>query len=228
LNQYIEAPHWFLRVRAITKLGVCVVMGVIGFLAFLPVSMEGTTRVMVAWDVFSLSMIILYFTIFASIQPKQLRVLASKEDESRTVVFIIVVIATMGSLGGVLLLLRNQSGWLLSKGLETFIYILGVTCSWVLLHTLFTTRYAHLYYGDHATLKGQMAGGLDIPNEKCPDYLDFAYFSFVIGMTFQVSDIQISSRYIRRVALLHGMLSFLFNTVIVALTINVVVDLQSK
>lgn len=226
MGEYIATPHWFLRVRAITKLAVCLGAALIGFLALLPIKMEGTTRSMVSWDIFSLSMIFLYATIFSTVKPKQLRVLASREDESRPVVFLIVVIATVGSLGGVMLLLQNKEGWLLPKGLETFIYIAGVICSWALLHMLFTSRYAHLYYGDHPTLKGQIAGGLDIPNEKCPDYMDFAYFSFVIGMTFQVSDIQITSREIRRVALLHGMLSFLFNTVIVALTINVVVDLQ--
>lgn len=226
MGEYIATPHWFLRVRAITKLGVCVLTATIVILALLPVKMEGTTRSMVFWDIFSFCMIILYGTIFSTVQPKQLRILASREDESRTVVFIIVVIATVGSLGGIILLLQNQHAWLLSKGMETFIYITGVIFSWVLLHMLFTSRYAHLYYGDHATKKNEMAGGLDIPNEKCPDYMDFAYFSFVIGMTFQVSDIEITSREIRRVALLHGLLSFLFNTVIVALTINVVVNLQ--
>jgi len=82
-------------------------------------------------------------------------------------------------------------------------------------------------YGDHPLDPDTHTVGLQIPNELWPDYLDFAYFAFVIGMTFQVSDIEISSRTIRRVALVHGLLSFLFNTVIVALTINVVVDLRS-
>ena len=68
---------------------------------------------------------------------------------------------------------------------------------------------------------------MDIPEEDFPDYMDFAYFSFVIGMTFQVSDVRIISRRIRRLALLHGLLSFLFNTVIVALVINVILDLKS-
>jgi uncharacterized membrane protein len=102
-----------------------------------------------------------------------------------------------------------------------------VICSWFLLHTMFAYRYALLYYGDHPLDPDQHTVGLQIPNELWPDYLDFAYFAFVIGMTFQVSDIEISSRTIRRVALVHGILSFLFNTVIVALTINVVVDLKN-
>jgi uncharacterized membrane protein len=228
MSEYIKAPHWFYRIKAIYKLLICLGVAVSAFLFLLPVKMEGATRTMVGWDIFCLCEIAIGLAIFTSVCPKQLRVLASREDASRPVVFSIVLIAIIGSLGGVLLLLKNQEGWVLSKGLETFIYITGVIFSWVLLHMMYTHRYAHLYYGDHPTRKNEIAKGLDIPGDEPPDYIDFAYFSFVIGMTFQVSDIEISSRQIRRVVLIHGLLSFLFNTVIVALTINVVVDLQAK
>ncbi len=211
---------------AIYKFGFSVGAALIATLILLSTRMEGTTRLMIGWDVFSFCMILMSVITTLSLCPQQIRVLAGHEDESKAVVFVIVLIATFCSLAGVLLLLGNKGNWMLSKGLETFIYIIGVTFSWILLHTLFMYRYAHFYYGDHATLKGQIAGGLDIPNETHPDYFDFAYFSFVIGMTFQVSDIQISSKNIRRIALLHGLLSFVFNTVIVALTINVVVELK--
>ncbi|MBN9384674.1 MAG: DUF1345 domain-containing protein [Chitinophagaceae bacterium] len=226
MTEYIKAPHWFYRIKAIYKLLICLSVATLSFIFLLPVKMEGATRTMVSWDVFSLCDIVIYLAVFSSVCPKQLRVLASREDASRPVVFFIVTTAIIGSLGGVLLLLKNKNGWMLSKGLETFIYIIGVIFSWVLLHMLFTGKYAHLYYGSHPTEKGQIAKGLDIPGNEAPDYVDFAYFAFVIGMTFQVSDIQITSRRVRRLALIHGLLSFLFNTVIVALTINVVVDLQ--
>lgn len=90
----------------------------------------------------------------------------------------------------------------------------AVFCSWVLLHSLFTIRYAHLYYGHPAER------AVDFPGTDQPDYLDFAYFSFVIGMTGQVSDVSIRSQAVRRLALLHGLVSFLFNTIIIAITIN--------
>jgi uncharacterized membrane protein len=228
MTEYIKAPHWFYRIKAIYKLLICLGVAVLAFLFLLPVKMEGTTRTMVSWDIFSLCEIVIGLAVFSAVCPKQLRVLAGREDASRPVVFVVVITAIIGSLGGVLLLLRNKEGWLLSKGLETFIYIIGVTFSWVLLHMLFTHRYAHLYYGDHPTRKNEIAKGLEIPGNEPPDYIDFAYFSYVIGMTFQVSDIVITSRKIRRVVLLHGLISFIFNTVIVALTINVVVDLQAK
>ena len=224
---YIKAPGWFHRLKAINKLLISGGVSLILSLALLPFRMEGMTRIMIGWDIFSMVMVGMAIFTFFTMCPRQIRLLASRQDESRTVVFFIVVVSTVGSLMGILLLLGNKNGWLLSKGLETFIYIMGVILSWVLLHTIFTYRYAHFYYGSNRKKANEIIGGLDIPNEKCPDYLDFAYFSFVIGMTFQVSDIQISSRHIRRLALLHGLLSFLFNTVIVALTINVIVDLKS-
>jgi uncharacterized membrane protein len=226
MSEYIKAPHWFYRIRAIYKLLICLTIAIASYLLTLPIRMEGFTRTMVGWDIFSLCEIVVSLAIFAAVCPKQLRVLASREDASRPVVFTIVLVAIVGSLGGVLLLLKNQKAWMLSEGLETAIYVVGVTFSWILLHILFTSRYAHLYYGDHVRKKGEMARGLDIPGNEAPDYMDFAYFAFVIGMTFQVSDIQISSRQIRRVVLVHGILSFVFNTVIVALTINVVVNLK--
>ena len=91
--------------------------------------------------------------------------------------------------------------------------------SWALVHTLYTFHYAHLYY------KTKGGKGLDYPGDEKPDYLDFAYFSFVMGCTFQVSDVEISSKEIRRVALFHGLLSFALNTFVVALTINIIAGL---
>ena len=90
--------------------------------------------------------------------------------------------------------------------------------SWLLTQAVFALRYAHEYYArsDGATLDG----GLQFPDETCPDYWDFLYFSIVLGMTFQVSDVQITSRKLRRLATLHGLLGFVFNTVIIALTVN--------
>lgn len=185
------------------------------------------TRIMIGWDIASFCIIVMSMVTFFTMSPRQIRVLAKIEDASRIIVFIIVLVTALCSLLGVFILLGNKNGGMLGRKWETFIYLSGVSCSWVLLHSIFTYRYAHLYYGDHPTLPDENTVALQIPRELWPDYLDFAYFSFVIGMTFQVSDIQITSRSIRRFALLHGLLSFLFNTVIVALTINAIVDLKN-
>jgi len=97
--------------------------------------------------------------------------------------------------------------------------------SWVLVHTLFTFHYANMYYfklNDHKSDEASLI----FPGKAKPDYLDFAYFSFVIGMTFQVSDVEIASQRIRRIALIHGLLSFTLNTFVVALTINLIAALK--
>jgi uncharacterized membrane protein len=96
--------------------------------------------------------------------------------------------------------------------------VAAVATAWLVVHTVFTLRYAHLYYDPD--IDGH-EGGLEFPGgEKEPDYLDFAYFSFVIGMTAQTADISISGRTLRRLVLLHGIISFSFNTAVVALSIN--------
>ncbi len=91
-------------------------------------------------------------------------------------------------------------------------------------HTTFAFRYAHEYYEAPAGAE-KVDGGLQFPGEEQPDYLDFLYFSMVLGMTFQVSDVQITSRKFRRLATVHGLLSFLFNTIILALTVNIAAGL---
>ncbi len=93
------------------------------------------------------------------------------------------------------------------------------------MHTIFTFHYAHLYYDDINKDNKKVAEGLNFPETKEPDYIDFAYFSFVIGCTFQVSDVVITSPKMRRIVLLHGLLAFGLNTFVVALTINLVAGL---
>ena len=96
-----------------------------------------------------------------------------------------------------------------------------ILLSWAFTHTIFALHYAHEYYDENAG-KG---GGLKFPGDEPPDYWDFMYFSFVVGMTFQVSDVQVEDHKLRREVLAHGVLAFFFNVAIVALTINIVVGL---
>lgn len=106
---------------------------------------------------------------------------------------------------------------------STWPLVSAIALSWTLVHTLFSIHYARLYYIE-APLKERDAieGGLVFPGDDSPDYLDFAYFSFVIGMTSQVSDVQISSKTMRRMATVHGLISFAFNTAILAMFVNIV------
>ena len=176
----------------------------------------------VTWNVFAWSFMlfswvrILFANARTSVQTAKL------EDAGRMVIFVFVILAAISSLFAVAILIGEAKG--LSKSTITGHLLLAggtVVTSWFLVHTVFTMHYAHAFYRQTDDDQGCFEGsGLEFPSEKEPDFLDFAYFSFVIGMTCQVSDVQISGRSIRRLALVHGLLSFLFNTVILALTIN--------
>jgi uncharacterized membrane protein len=102
--------------------------------------------------------------------------------------------------------------------------IATIVLSWSLVHTVFSLHYAHAYYGpaDDEDDADGLVGGLEFPSDTTPDYWDFMYFSYVVGMTCQVSDVQISGKNLRRMALIHGVVAFFFNTIILALTINIV------
>ena len=160
---------------------------------------------------------------------EDIRTVAATEDLPRTVGFVLVLVAALASLGTVVGLLRNLDH--LPPHLCTLhvaLSVAAVVLAWLLVHLVFTLRYAHAYYDQDKTT-GQDAGGLVFPDDQDhdgpklkPNYLDFAYFSFVLGMTAQTADVAIASRALRGVALLHGCVSFLFNTVIVALTIGTV------
>jgi uncharacterized membrane protein len=160
---------------------------------------------------------------------EDIRTVASSEDLPRTVGFVLVLGAAIASLGAVVGLLRS-----LDKlpahvcTLHVLLSVAAVVLAWLLVHLVFTLRYAHTYYDKDETT-GRDIGGLVFPDDQNdagtklkPNYIDFAYFSFVIGMTAQTADIAIANRGLRGVALLHGCVSFLFNTVIVALTIGTV------
>ncbi|WP_262886907.1 DUF1345 domain-containing protein [Mucilaginibacter humi] len=123
--------------------------------------------------------------IILNAHPKEIRKIAKLQDSSRTLIFLFVIAASVISLGAILFLLKGTKG---QADADVTGHILlamaSVIVSWWLVHTLFTMRYAHLYYN---AIEGETipVGGLEFPNEKEPDYLDFVYFSFVIGMTFR-------------------------------------------
>ncbi len=176
-------------------------------------------------------MVLFWLTILKA-EVHEIKYIAKREDSSRTLVFIFVLAAAVIGLFAVIFLLRilpdrNAAGYWYHIGFSFFSVIL----SWALIHTIFTFRYAHLYYTcrrEEEGIEKEDEGDLQFPNEDSPDYLDFAYFSFVIGMTFQVSDVAITSRQIRHLALFHGLISFVYNTVILALSVSIIAELVHK
>ena len=180
---------------------------------------------MILWNIFILTYILSSWIVFFTSSAEQIRKEASKEDGSRFFVFLVILISSFASLLNVLLIVITRNDNLTVKSIYLPIAIFGLMLSWIMVHTTFGFHYAHKYYNDDIEVPSIHAEGLAFPNEKNPDYLDFAYFSFVIGMTFQVSDVQITSRLIRRIVLFHGLLSFGLSVFVLALTINIIAGL---
>ncbi|HSP46327.1 MAG TPA: DUF1345 domain-containing protein [Chthoniobacterales bacterium] len=187
---------------------------------------QTSTQCIMTWDVFGLCVLVLAWLTILTTPPEKLRTRAQMQDSSHIAIFVFVLVAACAGLFAVGFLFFNKT--VVVQRSHFFIHLMmvlvAVICSWMLVHTVFGLRYAHTYYGDPDGPAGPKnhAGGLDFPGDREPDYMDFAYFSFVIGMTFQVSDVVITSRDLRKLVLVHAMLSFGFNTVILALTINTV------
>jgi uncharacterized membrane protein len=174
------------------------------------------------WNVFAWTLTLLAWSRILLADVRTSVQTAKLQDTARIAIFLFVVFAAVASLASVAILIGGAKGLGRRALIEHFL-LAGATVvsSWFLIHTMFAMHYAHGYYADEDEGPDfSRAGGLEFPNEKGPDFLDFAYFSFVIGMTCQVSDVQVSSKRMRRLALVHGLLSFLFNTVILALSIN--------
>lgn len=213
---------FFERLHSFPKLLICLGIAVLVYFVIQIEHLDLLTHAMIGWDTFSLCMIILSWITFSITTSQQIREQSKVQDSSRTIIFFIILIATFASFLAVLLLLITKHQSRSSETVHLIIAITGMVLSWFLIHTIFTLRYAHIFYGDHEDKPGTHAGGLEFPDDKKPDYFDFAYFAFVLGMTFQVSDVQISSKQLRRIAMWHGLLSFGYNTIMIALTINLI------
>jgi len=206
------------------------ISGVVALIAFLCIKNQdfgSTVFTMIFWDVFALSYILLSWIVFFTSTTEHIKEKARTDDGGKLFVFFVVVLSSFVSMITVAILVVSKD----YSGMEQTVYlpiiIGGILVSWVLVHTTFCFHYAYLFYDDEKGT-GKNDEGLEFPNEKQPDYIDFAYFSFGIGMTFQVSDVEISARKIRRLALFHGLLSFALNTFVVALTINLIAGLKNK
>ena len=213
--------RWDAHHRLFISLGIAAVVCLV-----VPWSWHWPTRAVVTWIAYSASALAMMWYVIVSADPSEAQREASIQDSSRTAIFIFVVGAAIASVFAV----GAELGT--AKGLEKaylaghiLFSLLAIFTSWALVHTVFTMRYAHVYYD---TPEGDEAhGGLAFPDEQKPDYLDFAYFSFVIGMCFQTSDVSITSRRLRRLALVHSVISFGFNLAILGLSINMVSGLFS-
>jgi uncharacterized membrane protein len=180
------------------------------------------TASLATYDTFAFAILGLIWVTVTLTPQDEIRAVAQRQDVGRTVIFIFVIIVACAALFAVAFLIRSGKPEEQHLSIHLLLALATIVLSWLLMHAVFGLRYAHRFYDDSAIDAEKHAGGLQFPEEDLPDYRDFAYFSFVIGMTCQVSDVDVTSREMRRLALLHGILSFGFNTVILALTINTV------
>jgi uncharacterized membrane protein len=183
-------------------------------------------QVLYVWDAFALVVLSISWMVFWKRSVGQIRQFARRDDGSLIYIFSLIILASFTCLFSLVLLFISREKITNSELHFLLAVVPAMVFSWLMIHTTFAFDYAHIYYDDLQGDTAHHAAGLNFPNEKKPDYLDFAYFSFVIGMTFQVSDVVISSKRIRHLVLMHALISFVFNTFIVALTINLIAALK--
>ena len=175
---------------------------------------------LLGWDTTALVYLIWTWAVIWPLTASETKHHAVREDPSRAVSDVVVLVASVASLIAVGLILiesGNSHGTL--QLLQVALGFVSVVASWATVHTLFMVRYAELYYGN-------VEGGVDFNEKAAPMYKDFAYLAFTVGMTFQVSDTEITSKDIRHTILRQALLSYLFGTVIVASTINLIAGLS--
>ena len=176
---------------------------------------------LLAWDTGAAVFCASVWIAIRGVDAATTEMIATREDDSRGAAELVLIAASVASLLGVafaLLKASDEAGT--ERTLTTTVAVVTVALSWLAVHTVFTLRYAHLYY-----LGG---GGIDFHNDVPPDYGDFAYVAFTLGMTYQVSDTDLTARSIRSTALRHALLSYLFGITVIAITINVVAGLLGR
>lgn len=187
----------------------------------LPVPTDWPFRALLGWCAGAAVYLVLAWWLAEVFDAKSTRQRAQAQDEPSVVLFGVMLLAVLACVASITLLLqqiKELAGT--ERVLHMALAMTALALSWLFIQTLFAFRYAHRYYQEEKRREPD-GPGLVFPNQPNPDYFDFLYYSFVIGMTSQVSDVQVSSREMRRLTLGHSILSFAFNVLIVALTINV-------
>jgi uncharacterized membrane protein len=197
-----------------------VVAGVLGLLVFVLAWQVGPWQVatLAGWDTAAAVFVAWVFWMAHGLDSAGTAGIATREDDSRAMADLLLVGASLGSLAAVGLgLVKASQARGTAEAAMTGLAVVTVLLSWAVVHTVFMLRYARLYYGER--------GGIDFNGDTEPDYHDFAYVALTIGMTYQVSDTELTSKSIRRTATRHALLSYVFGTFVVAMMINVVAGL---
>ena len=206
-------------IRARPRMAISLIFGAL--VLFFSPSDVGTTRVLLAWNAGVILFIVLILVMMGRTKAYDIRDHSSAEEEGRFTVRTLVIAAasmTLIAIGIEIFAVKEMQGT--SRALRFALTFGTVISSWAFVHIVFAIYYAHEFHAEIAGKKKAVRGGLQFPGETLPDYWDFFYFSFTVGMTAQTSDVVITSRRMRRLVIVHGIVSFVFTTAVIALTVN--------
>jgi uncharacterized membrane protein len=211
----VRRPPRIIRiVRARPRLFIAAAIAVVAALASPGEWM--TTKALIGWDIGVAFYLIAVSQLLAMGGVDYLRNRAAREDEGRFGILVLTAIASLTSLGAIVALLGNtRTGE--RESMQLALAVVTILLSWGFIHVIFAVHYASEYYA----AQRMKIVGMIFPKDVEPDYWDFLYFSFVVGMTSQVSDVAVASKPVRRTVLAHGIISFLFNVTLLALVVNI-------
>lgn len=200
-----------------TRFLIAFIAGIISAILAFSIFSDVKLAVLFGWDGASIVLLTLLWLDFNSHDERSTATVAKRDDMNRSILDAIIITAALASIVAVALLLSasDTEKWHIIFGL------ISIVLSWATVHGVYTLRYAFMYYNDKE-------GGVDFNDKSRPDFKDFMYLSYTIGMTYQVSDTTFTSKNFRRVALVHALLSFVFGTAIIATSINLVASLLGK
>jgi uncharacterized membrane protein len=197
-------------------------VGTICLIAF-PARMPATMRALLAWDIGVGLYLALTWSMMLRSDLERLRVRANLEDEGAVIILTLTVVAAIASVFAIVVELIDVSDLPLNEvRVRLALVVITIVLSWSFIHTAFALHYAHEFYDEDAKLPHPC---LRFPGTEQPDYIDFLYFAFVMGTTSQTADVDIASSRMRRLALMHGVISFFFNTTLLAVTVNIAAGL---
>lgn len=216
---YPQRPPRLVRiVRTRPRLFISALLGLaVIALLFATSDWRAATKLLAGWDAGVGLYLILAFSLMARSDVHRIRRRAANQDEGNPAILMLTVAAAIASLGAIFAELGTVEG-VKREPAQLILATATVVMSWAFIHMIFALHYAHEFYGEGRDHK---LGGMSFPDDQEPDYWDFTYFAFTIGMCAQVSDVTVSSKSIRRTVLSHSVISFLFNAALLALTVNI-------
>lgn len=212
------------RPRLVVSIGIGLVAYVL-----LPHGRDGVTRLLIAWNIGTLADIALNGLMISRSDVRTIRWRAGITDDGKWVMLVLSTVAAIAAMGAILVeigIAKTLKGP--AAGEHYLLAGLTIVSAWIFIHLSFALHYAHEFFDEAKTLEGeelQLKGGLRFPETEMPDYWDFLYFSFIIGVASQTADVEITSKVIRRTSLAHSILSYFFNFAILSLVINIAAGL---